>query len=160
MLGQKKSEKDYPERVGVYGLDIFFDEVKKQYLLAVVEVIKEHKSHTDYHLIGGKMEDVDREDHALALKREFLEETGYDIEIKEYIHRIDEYVDSKTMTFEKIGYYYHVKILEKIDEAKEKNHTLRWIPIEQAVRELHHPSARFIVDFCMRMKGIVDKSEE
>ncbi|MFN7161288.1 MAG: NUDIX domain-containing protein [Candidatus Gracilibacteria bacterium] len=161
VLGNKNPEKVYPERVGVYALPVTFNPATNSYLIAVAGVKKPHKETIDYHLFGGAEEPDDAGNHLSTLERELREEAGCSIEVsqEDYIHRIDEYVEAKTLECEKIGYYYYVKIIEQVQEPIESNHTIVVMPIEEALKKLHHPSARMIVWYYMKMKGILDLAE-
>lgn len=155
-MGEKLPGKEYMERPGVYALPVVYDWQRGEYMIGVVKVTPPHRPEGKYHLIGGGLEAHEEERHTEALCREIMEETGRRASVGRHIDRVDEYVNATTMHFKKIGYFYEVVLKEQVQEPVEKDHTLEWLSVYDAKKLLHHSSARFILEFYIKMRGIVD----
>ena len=116
MFGEIIENQKYIEREGVYGI---FDNDKGE-----VGVVKVRDAHL---LVGGGIEAG--ENHITALKREFIEEIGYDIEILEFIDRLTEYhcTVNGGQYYKLIGNIYRVKLNKKIHDGVEPDHQLKWL---------------------------------
>lgn len=93
------------------------------------------KNKNVYKLIGGGIEN--NENPQDAFKREVLEETGYKVEIDEYIGTIDEF---KSQTnFKQTSYIFTSHIIENIGNTKftemeiESGPELLWVNIDNAI---------------------------
>lgn len=86
-----------------------------------------------YFLPGGGLEGS--EDEHVGLKREFLEETGHDIDIIQYISSASlfDLAPRQQVYFEMIGHFYAVAIGEKVQESMEEDHELVWMDAAKAV---------------------------
>ena len=80
VFGNKELHLDYKTRVGVYA--VIFNERKDQVL-----VIRSDRG--GFFLPGGGMEA--KENHSECLKREMLEETGFEVSIGEYLGQAQKY---------------------------------------------------------------------
>ena len=124
ILGRKFETVEYIERTAIYGIAVSHD--KK------VGVIK---TSTGYFLPGGGIEK--EESHKQCLKREFLEETGYEIDIKAYVGRASLYHISKTNNYiYGIGYFYQVNLKDKRSYKFEQNSELLWVEPDECVKLL------------------------
>jgi len=110
-FGEQIDGIQYQERVGVYGIVCNAD----GFIVA--------KVNDGYFLVGGGLEE--EESHHECLRREFLEEIGYTIEICEYLgvnHEYHQSFRSKTH-YELIGHCYIVKLIKRIGQG-EADHKL------------------------------------
>lgn len=114
IFGEKLEGIEYINRIGVYGI-VFNNEGK----IALI------KTPGEFFLPGGGIENT--ESHRMCLHREFMEETGYKISIGKYIGKASLYHVTKTNKYMNgIGYFYYVKLNEKISESIENDHELLW----------------------------------
>lgn len=125
-FGIRLENEKYKDRVGVYA--IIFNNSGK-----VVTV----KTEKGYFLIGGGIKK--EETHRECLIRECLEETGYDIEIKEFICKSDSYhySDSLNCYIHPIGYFYIANLKSKVKEPIETDHKLHWISIKELKEKMY-----------------------
>lgn len=124
VFGEKLENVEYIDRIGIYGIVINRD--------GKVATIK---TSNGYFLPGGGIENS--ENHEQCLKREFIEETGYDIEIGKYIGKSSLYHISKTHQYlNGIGYFYYVTLKSKIIMEIEEDHELLWIEPMQCINYL------------------------
>ena len=116
IFGDKVEGITYKERHGVYGL--FQNSDNK---IGVVQVRDTH------FLVGGGIEE--KENHEAALKREFLEEVGYSINIQLFLDCLTEYhYSAKDDTYYKmIAHIYMVELNGKVLKPVAEDHFLTWI---------------------------------
>ena len=116
---------DYIDRPGVYAV---IENDHEQ--IAVIE------TNNNYFLPGGGVEsgETDME----ALRREILEEIGYQVlaaaQIGETIEYIEAYTDGKY--YRVLGRFYRVQIGAKIGQGVEKDHRLVWLRQKDALKLL------------------------
>ncbi len=109
IFGQKKKGFDYEIRQAVYA--VIFSKEKKR-------VLTVKNSQGMYFLPGGGLKRKEG-DHS-CLKRELLEETGYTIEIKDFIgHAFQYFFSRKNEPFLGDGYFYLAELLDKKQEPIE-----------------------------------------
>lgn len=115
IFGERIEDVSYYERLGVYAIII------KDNKIATVKTPKGN------FLIGGGIED--RETHEECIVRESLEETGSEVEVKDYICKSETYCFSKGLNryFNPICYYYFTEIKDKVIEPIENDHKFEWI---------------------------------
>ena len=122
IFGEKISRVNYGERVAVYGIAINDRKV------ATV------KTKAGYFLPGGGIEKD--ENHSECLKREFIEETGYEIEIGRYIGNASIYHKTKTGEYKKgIGHFYIVNLTYDTKNKIEEDHDLIWLDINECSKK-------------------------
>lgn len=118
VFGEKIENVSYRRREGAYLIII------ENQKAAAVKIPK------GYFLLGGGLEDG--ESHEECIKRECLEEIGFDVQIDGYICSGETYcIHSKLGYFHPVQYYYYGKLLKKTAEPVEKDHVLVWIPLEE-----------------------------
>jgi 8-oxo-dGTP diphosphatase len=134
IFGEKLNGVQYRARTGVYG--VAEDEKGRA---AVVRIP------TGCFLIGGGIEP--NEDREEALRREFLEETGYSIAIKDYIGTSSGYYYSDYFShyMYATGYFYRVEMLEKTAEPIEHDHTLVYLEKVECAKLLRYDYQRWAV---------------
>ncbi|WP_186430416.1 NUDIX domain-containing protein [Clostridium sp. BSD9I1] len=124
IFGKKLDGVGYIDRIAVYG--IVTDGEGK---VAVI------KTPAGYFLPGGGMEN--EETHKECIEREFIEETGYKIEIQKFIGRASLYHISKTKQYLRgIGYFYIVSLENYYAAPIEKDHKLIWLEPNECIKSL------------------------
>lgn len=125
-FGTKIDNEQYHTRIGAYA--IIFDGENR------VATVKTRKGNF---LIGGKIEVL--ETHESCIKRECLEETGFDIDVKEIVCKSNTYgyIDSSNTYFNPISYFYIALITEKVKKSIEIDHELEWIDIKEIESKMH-----------------------
>lgn len=125
VFGEILSGIDYIEREAVYGLV-----VNESMQIGIV------KTPRGNFLPGGGIEDG--ENHIECLKREFIEETGYEIEVGSYIGRSELYglTPRRKRYLKMIGYFYVVKLAGTTKDKIEEDHEFIWLDINKAENEM------------------------
>jgi 8-oxo-dGTP diphosphatase len=124
VFGDKLRGVHYTERIAVYGIVVNYD--------GKVATIK---TPTGYFLPGGGSEN--EETHEECLKREFIEETGYEIEIGRYIGEASLYHITNTGQYKKgIGHFYNVKLKSEAVNKIEEDHELLWLEPNKCAKYL------------------------
>lgn len=141
IFGEKLSEVKYTERTGVYGIAV--DNTGK---VATI------KTPAGYFLPGGGIEDG--ETHKECLKREFIEETGCEIEIGRYIGKASLYHITKKGEYKKgIGYFYTVNLKYETRKKIEEDHELLWIEPNECVKCLFLGHQSWAVSKSLKYEG-------
>ncbi|MCD2255973.1 NUDIX hydrolase [Agrilactobacillus fermenti] len=96
-------------------------------------------------LPGGEME-AD-EDQFQTLKRELVEEAGFEVKDLSYLGRSSEYFYShfRQQAYYNPGYFFAALGFEKIQDPLEDFNNLIWVPIAQGLRALKRPTHRWAV---------------
>lgn len=99
-----------------------------------------------YLLPGGEREP--EETHMDTLKRESMEELGFEIEVGEYLGEADEYYYSthRQQHFHNPAHFYISSSWTKVSEPLEDFNTLKWTTIPEALRLLKRGSHRWAVE--------------
>jgi 8-oxo-dGTP diphosphatase len=127
-FGEKIKGYEYRPRQAVYG--IIFDNTKEE--LVTVQTPDGY-----YWLPGGGIEG--KENHHTCLRRELLEETGYEIEITGFVGRAKQYfITSNEDYVANEGNFYLAHLLTKVSEPIEDDHIIRWVPVEHVEEILYH----------------------
>ena len=122
-FGEKKENVDYYDRVGTYAIII------ENNKLATVKTAKGN------FLIGGKIEEDESKEE--CIKRECLEETGYLVEVNDYICKTDSYLlHDEVGYFHPIGYFYMVKLKGQIKDPIEDDYIFEWIKLSDITDKL------------------------
>jgi 8-oxo-dGTP diphosphatase len=89
-----------------------------------------------YLLPGGGVEP--NEDIEIALKREIMEELGYQSTIEEKVCSAVQYLYSETERayFKKIGHFFKMSLAEKVSEPIEMDHELVWCSSDESLKKL------------------------
>ncbi len=116
-FGEKHEGIQYKTRQGVYGVILNHENSS----VAVV------KTSTGCFLPGGGIESD--ESHEECLKRECLEEIGYEIRIGDFVGRAEQYFFSPTQQEYMVSdcFFYFASVIKKIDVPIEDDHELVWI---------------------------------
>lgn len=119
IFGTPLENEMYRDRKGAYGV-IFSTEYK----IATVRTTKGN------FLLGGGVEN--NESYEECLKRECLEEAGFQIKIKGFICKSETYTfsDSLGCYLHPIACYYIAELKEKVQNPIEPDHELEWISVE------------------------------
>lgn len=129
-FGIREENKKYKDRIGVYA--IIFDNEGN---IATVKIPKGN------FLIGGGIDEG--ETHQECLKRECLEETGYDIEVENFICKGNKYFYAESLNsyFYLICYFYVAELKGKLKEPVEEDHQFEWITAHEIKEKMvfeHH----------------------
>lgn len=128
IFGEKIENLNYINIPSVYA--VILNDAKEKVL-----TVRNGKGH--YFLPGGGLEE--NESHEEGIKRELLEETGYNVSIDSYIGKAKMYfTSSNNVPLLNDGYFYSVTLLEKICEPVEDDHSIHWIPINNVKDYLFH----------------------
>ena len=104
---------------------------------------------TGYLLPGGALEE--NETHEDCIRRECLEETGWDVEVKDYVCTADSYIIHERIgPFHPIQTYYHGTFTEEWIPPSDTDvieHTL--LPLT-ALDQLYSPMQRYAVELCIK----------
>lgn len=136
IFGKKETAKTYKERLGAY---VVISRNQKQ------EVILVQAPNGAYFLPGGEIESG--ETHLETIKREMLEEVGFDVYVGEYLGEAIEYFYSshRDTYYEHPGFFYVVDYWTKVAEPTETTNQLLWTTPEDAMLLLKRGSHRWAV---------------
>jgi 8-oxo-dGTP diphosphatase len=142
IFGEKIDNLNYKIRKGVYA--VIFNSTNDK-------VLTVQTSNGHYFLPGGGIEH--NELHEDCLKREMLEETGYEVVIGSFIGQAMKYFFStKNEPLLSDGYFYLAKLLNKVQEPLEYNHDLKWIRVEHIEELLFHEHQVWAVKEGLKIK--------
>lgn len=136
-----KENVDYMDREGAYLILI------EDNCIGVIQTPK------GYFLLGGGLKDG--ESHIECIKRECIEESGYDVYVKDKICSAETYCKH-----EKIGYfhpiqtYYIGKITSKIFTSCEKDHKFMWIDLDQIRGRMFVEMQNYAIEECLKRLDI------
>ncbi|QAA32549.1 NUDIX domain-containing protein [Clostridium manihotivorum] len=124
VFGEKIAGIQYKDRIGVYGIAL-----NKEGKVGTIKKIDK------YFLPGGGLEM--NEDYEQCLKRELLEETGYEVDIKGYIGEAILYHQTRTKKYLRgIGHFYIIDLLNLTNKKIEEDHELVWLDPEECIKLL------------------------
>lgn len=127
VFGSKINGVNYKVRRACYA--VIFDSTKEK--IAVVQTSRGH-----YFLPGGGIEGA--ETPVECLRRELLEETGFEISIGSIIGRAKRYFRTPFESILNDAYFYRAELLSKTQEPIEDDHILGWISVEGIKESLFH----------------------
>lgn len=138
-FGTKQPGIEYIHRPGVYAV-IENDERR----IAVIETSK------GYFLPGGGIDPG--ESDVVALSREVLEESGYQVSIRAEIGEAVEYIDveSEVKHYKIYSRFYRAQLGSKVKDGIEKDHHLVWLWIEDALKLLKPQAQVWIMQSMMK----------
>jgi 8-oxo-dGTP diphosphatase len=123
-FGLKLENIEYSPRPGAYAF------IVKDHYILLIDIDGK------IYLPGGGLEK--NETLTEGLKRELLEETGYEVIIHEQVVEASQYLYSnfhKTY-FKKSGTFFYCSLGHKTQEATDHNHSLVWVPLNEASQVL------------------------
>ncbi|MBO1625796.1 NUDIX hydrolase [Bacillus arachidis] len=134
-FGYKKENHNYILRPSCYAV-IFNSHYTK---IAII------KKGTRYFLPGGGKEQGETKE--LCLRRELVEELGWDIEIQHYIGNAERYfyAENENTYYLNNGYFYICKKLKTENTISEQDHILHWLSPYQAQNLLIHEHQQWAV---------------
>jgi 8-oxo-dGTP diphosphatase len=139
-FGEKIKGYEYRPRQAVYG--VIFNDTKE----AVVTV---QTPDGYYWLPGGGIEG--EESHHTCLRREFIEETGYEIEITGFVGSAKQYFITSTHDYvANEGNFYLAHLLSKVSAPIETDHIIRWVPVSQVEAILYHQHQAWAIKKAVR----------
>jgi 8-oxo-dGTP diphosphatase len=140
-FGNKVKSFDYRPRQAVYA--IIFNENKE-------EIVSVQTPDGFYWLPGGGVEGD--ESHHDCLKREMLEETGYEVEITGFIGKAKQFFSpSENEHIVNEGNFYIANLLLKVSEPMEDDHKLKWIAVKNVEKLLYHQHQSWAVNEGIRL---------
>lgn len=104
-----------------------------------------------YFLVGGGIEPGEQKEEALI--REILEETGLFATVESTIGVAREFYldEAEIRYYEKVGHFYQVAITGQDPAQKiEDDHTLLWLPVQEAMPLLYHDMYRWALEQAQR----------
>ncbi|OEH92767.1 NUDIX hydrolase [Bacillus solimangrovi] len=128
IFGDKSIGDTYQVRKGVYA--VIFNSDKHKIMTV--------RNGTGFHFLpGGGIESG--ESHLQCIKREMLEETGYNCHIGEYVcNALRFFISTKNEPLLSDGYFYLASLCGRIQEPLEDDHYIEWINIESSKQLLFH----------------------
>ncbi|MCU9534418.1 NUDIX hydrolase [Streptococcus sp. CSL10205-OR2] len=137
VFGTKEENVDYVARYGVYA--VIADDEKEKIILV-------QAPNGAWFLPGGEIEAG--EDHFRALKRELMEELGFEATIGDYFGQADEYFFSshRETHYYNPAYIYDVVDYKKVSQPLEEFNNLEWFPIKEAISKLKRGSHRWGIE--------------
>ena len=138
-FGQKENGVDYINRPGAYAV------ISEKNKIALVKI------EVGFFLPGGGVELG--EDFEVSLKREILEEIGYDSVVLDKIGEACQflYSPSKKMYLNKVEHFYITELAQYLNVQSEDGHKLVWVAKDEAVELLYEEAQRWAVkqlDIC------------
>ena len=131
-----KEDKEYKDRIGAYIIPVKGNEV------GVVETPK------GYFLLGGGL-DANETDFQ-CIKRECLEESGYEVEIGEKVCSAETYMLHPTIGyFHPIQSYYVGKLLDKVKEPVAPDHVFKFVKFEDIENKMYLEMQRWAIEQAM-----------
>lgn len=135
IFGQKENVK-YVDREGAYLIPIRDNQVG---------IIKTPKG---FFFIGGGIEND--ESHMECIKRECLEETGYNVSIKDKICSAETYCTHETIGyFHPIQTYYKGELISQISKPKENDHEFLWIQFNDIKGKMFTKMQNWALEQCI-----------
>lgn len=135
IFGEKVNGYEYRRRKGCYA--VILDSLKQK--VAVILTASGH-----YFLPGGGMDEG--EDTEKCLRREMLEETGYEIKIISKIGEAQSYFFStRNEPLLSDGMFFLAEMVEKVQAPVDDDHFLKWVSIEEVNALLFHEHQKWAV---------------
>lgn len=132
-IGTRLENVRYFDRIGSYA--VVFDHDDE---IAVV------RKSNGYFLIGGGLEN--EETHEECIRRECLEETGYQIAVRGFFCKSDMFYQDSFGAWHPIGFFYNAKLGEKVQEPTELNHKLIWLPVREAIGQMFFKHQSWVIE--------------
>ena len=126
-FGYQEPGRDYVTREGAYA--VLMDEDGR---VGIVEAPAAHGPSMGLFLVGGGIEPGETPEE--CIRRECLEEIGSTVEIIQELCLGDDYLyaPSTPCWLHVVGHCYLCKLLDKVKESVEKDHTFMWLPWQEA----------------------------
>lgn len=144
-FGEPRAGLDYADRPAAFGIAV------RDGLIAAVHIVKsDGDSWID--LPGGAIDPG--EDAALAVVREFGEETGLKVTAGRLSTHADQrFINTDGAAYNNRGAFFEVQVQASAPSLKvEDDHTLIWITPDAAVRELRHDAHAWAVAAWLRLQ--------
>lgn len=140
-IGKKIEGMQYRKRIGSYAII----EHKEDSKVAIANVEE------DYFFFGGGVEEGETEID--ALKREMLEETGYDIKNIQYFDKVTSWADCGNRGLLDItATFYIAEFDKKVVEPIEKDHKILWVDAMEYKDKLLTEYQRYILEKYTQLK--------
>ncbi|WP_235069908.1 NUDIX hydrolase [Turicibacter sp. TJ11] len=140
VFGEKLVNQTYVDREGVYAV-ILNDKNE------VATVRLPH----GYFLPGGGLEGVESKE--ACLRRECIEELGWNIEINQFVCKASNYYYSnyRHLYLHATGHFYLATKLEQITQPIERDHELVWLSLDECLSQLHLDHQAWAVKKAMQL---------
>ena len=136
-----KENVEYTDRKGAYLILV------KDNSIGVIQTPK------GYFLISGGLEDG--ENHIECIKRECIEEAGYDVSIKEKLCSAETYCKhDKIGYFHPIQTYYIGGIISKVSTSCDNDHNFVWIDLNQIRGKMFAEMQNWAIEECLKRLDI------
>ena len=134
-FGEKIPGQVYTPRPGAYAI-VFND-------AGEVGVVQNPKG---YFLLGGGVEGDETPEE--ALHREVREEIGMGIQIDKKIGTALQYVNLPEIPVYicKEAHFYRCTLTQKISDTSEDTHTFHWLPMNEVLEKIYHPSHKWAIE--------------
>ena len=140
VFGVKLANKKYQDRFGAYGIVVNENQ----------EMVIIQAPNGAYFLPGGGTEKG--ENHQEAIKREMIEELGFEVKVGEYLGEATEYFYSshRDIYFRHPAYFYVIDAYRSIGKPLEDNNQIEWVTADDAMLLLKRGSHRWAVQKWMK----------
>ncbi|WP_084676107.1 NUDIX hydrolase [Carnobacterium funditum] len=145
-FGKRLKTEHYHIRIGVYG--ILLNRITDK-------IIVVSPPNGSYLLPGGEKEKQETDEE--TLKRESVEELGFQIEVGKYVGAGEDYFYSthREKYYHNPAYFYVIDSWEKISEPLEDFNGIEWMTLPEALKKLKRGSHRWAIE-----QFIKDKKEK
>ncbi|CAG7644297.1 NUDIX hydrolase [Paenibacillus allorhizosphaerae] len=127
-FGEKDSRLEYTKREGCYAVII---DVNRHHVAAILTT----RGH--YFLPGGGMEAGESPEE--CLRRELLEETGYEVSVGSYIGKAQRYfITPRNEPLLQVGNFFMARFVKKVQKPINGDHDLKWIVSDEVDELLFH----------------------
>lgn len=128
VFGEKLAGVHYRTRKAVYAVIFNIDKDK---------VLTLQTPDGYFWLPGGGIEGT--ETLETCLKREIIEEMGYDAKVGSFIGQAVQFFTAANLDYiRNEGYFYFAKLLEKTQEPIEHDHFIKWVKVKEINQRLYH----------------------
>lgn len=140
-FGERLKSEHYHIRIGVYG--ILFDPV-------IDKLVVVSPPNGSYLLPGGEKEQQETDEE--TLKRECIEELGFQVEVGQYRGAGEDYFYSthRKKYYHNPAYFYLIDSFEKLGEPLEDFNRVEWMTLPEALKKLKRGSHRWVVEQYMK----------
>ncbi len=145
-IGEKVEGVTYTKRAGAYAII----EHKEDNKVAIAT------ANNDYFFLGGGIEE--KETKIEALRRELLEETGYQIKNIRFFDKVTSWADGgERGPLDVIATFYIAEFDQKVTEPIEKDHSILWVDAKEYQEKLYHEYQRYILGEYVKFNSKINR---